>query len=46
MGKKFRKTLLDFIDDIPDSKLEGGFPSIRKTIWEDDNYRLDMQSVS
>ena len=46
MGKKFRKALLAFIDGIPDHKLEGGLPSIHKTIYEDDNYRLDMQNVS
>ena len=46
MGKKFRKALLAFIDGIPDNKLEGGLPSIQKTIYEDDNYRLDMQNVS
>jgi hypothetical protein len=44
MGKP-RKTLLAFIDDIPDSKLTGGFPSIPKIIWTDDNYRVDMQGV-
>ena len=46
MGKKFRKALLAFIDGIPDHKLEGGLPSIQKTLYEDDNYRLDMQNVS
>jgi hypothetical protein len=45
MGRKFRKTLLAFIDDIPDSKLTGGFPSYTKGIWTDDNYRLDMQGA-
>lgn len=46
MGKKFRKALLQFIDDIPTSKLEGGFPSYSETIFSDDNYRLDMQGVT
>ncbi|KAI4925045.1 uncharacterized protein J4E92_007083 [Alternaria infectoria] len=46
MGKKFRKALLAFIDGIPDHKLEGGLPSIQKTLYEDDNYRLDMQNVN
>ncbi|KAH7095636.1 hypothetical protein FB567DRAFT_543928 [Paraphoma chrysanthemicola] len=45
MGK-FRTSLIDFIENIPDSKLEGGFPSITKTIYKDDNYRLDMQTVN
>ncbi|KAI4604765.1 hypothetical protein J4E80_010921 [Alternaria sp. BMP 0032] len=46
MGKKFRKALLAFIDGIPDHKLEGGLPSIQKTLYEDDNYRLDMQNLT
>jgi len=46
MGKKFRKALLAFIDGIPDHKLEGGLSFIQKTLYEDDNYRLDMQNVS
>jgi hypothetical protein len=46
MGKKFRKALLQFIDDIPTSKLEDGFPSSTRTIWNDDNYRLDMQGLT
>lgn len=46
MGKKFRKALLAFTDAISDHKLEGGLPSIQKTIYEDDNYGLDMQNVS
>jgi hypothetical protein len=46
MGKRLRKMILKFIEDIPDSKLEGGFPSIKKTIWQDDNCRLDMQTLT
>lgn len=46
IGNKFRKALPQFIDDIPDSKLEGGFPSSTMTIWHNDNYRLDMQGLT
>lgn len=44
MGAK--KDLFYFIDDIPDSKLEGGMRE-RGTIWQDDhqNFRLDNQET-
>jgi hypothetical protein len=32
MGKTFRKAMLQFIDDIPDSTLEEGHSSSEKTI--------------
>jgi hypothetical protein len=32
MGKSFRKAMLQFIDDIPDSKLEEGHSSSERTI--------------
>jgi hypothetical protein len=44
MGKT-RKAMIAFIDDIPDSKLEGGISS--GTIYTDHrNFRLDNQGVS
>ena len=43
MGKT-RKLIQDFIDVIPDSKLEGGIQS--DIIYRDRNFRLDNQSVS
>lgn len=46
MGKDFRERLLAFIEDIPDSKLEGGFPSRTRCIWSDANFRLDMQTLT
>ena len=46
MGKDFRRNLLAFIEDIPDSKLEGGFPARTKCIWSYDDFRLDMQTLT
>lgn len=45
MGGKREKTLLEFIDSIPDIRLEG-FPGSEKTVFRDDNFRMDMQCVS
>jgi len=42
---KIKRELIEFIDKIPDIKLEG-FPDSKKKIWKDDNYRLVMQGVS
>ena len=36
---------LDFIDDIPDLRLLGGFLSKSCTIHSDLNYRLDVQTI-
>ncbi|KAK7935553.1 hypothetical protein PG985_001048 [Apiospora marii] len=41
----WKKILINFIDDIPDEKLQG----LRLTpgnIWEDDNFRLNMQGLT
>jgi hypothetical protein len=45
MGK-LGKTLLAFIENVPDSRLEGGFTCVTKTIWRDADYRLDMQAIT
>lgn len=44
MGRNKKKVLRDFIDDIPDDILEG-FPDLQQTLYEDINFRLDMQGV-
>jgi hypothetical protein len=46
MVGKIRKNILAFIEDIPDAKLEGGLPSRKTTIWQDNEYRLDMQTLT
>jgi hypothetical protein len=43
MGKA-KKSLTDFIKNIPDSKLTGFTESI-DTIYSTNDYRLDMQGV-
>ena len=43
MGKA-KKALTEFIDAIPDAKLTG-FPGSAGTIWEDPDFRFDMQGV-
>lgn len=45
MTKNRKKSLLEFIDDIPDSKLQG-FPNSPTTLFRDDNFRLDMQGIT
>lgn len=44
MGRGRKNILQDFIDEIPDSKLEG-FPDTETTLYKDDNLRIDMQGV-
>lgn len=44
MGRGRKKILKDFIDEIPDSKLEG-LPDSETTLYKDDNLRIDMQGV-
>lgn len=44
MGRNRKKILRDFIDSIPDSKLEG-FPDSQTTLYKDVDLRLDMQGV-
>ena len=46
MSKEMYEAALDFIDDIPDLKLLGGFPSKSCTIHSDLNYRLDVQTIT
>lgn len=41
-GNSYKKVIVQFIRDIPDSKLAGGM-SDGATIWEDRNMRLDNQ---
>jgi hypothetical protein len=36
--------VIDFIDDIPDAKLTGGF--VRGTIWSTDHCRFDSQGYT
>lgn len=47
MGRALRQQILDFIDEVPDHKLEGGLPSRGKLVWENSEHtiRLDMQGV-
>ncbi|KAH7175381.1 hypothetical protein EDB81DRAFT_874234 [Dactylonectria macrodidyma] len=45
MGRGIKRDLMDFIDSIPDEKLEG-FPSSQTTIFRDQNFRLDMQGIT
>jgi len=40
-----RKTLIEFIDSIPDGDLTS-FPPCGGTIYADNDYRLDNQGVS
>lgn len=44
MPKAAAKLIVDFIEEIPDSKLSG-LPSKSGTIYDDTNFRLDMQGV-
>jgi len=44
MGKA-TKALNAFIDEIPDSVLEA-LPTAPGTMYDDDDFRLDMQGVS
>jgi len=43
-GGRRKIELHEFIDSIPDAKLEG-FPDSEKTLYHDRNFRLDMQGV-
>jgi hypothetical protein len=45
MVGKSKQAILDFIDDIPDEKLEG-FPDYEKKLCENENCHIDMQCVS
>ncbi|KAK4234579.1 hypothetical protein C8A03DRAFT_37641 [Achaetomium macrosporum] len=45
MARNRKKVLSDFIDSIPDSKLQG-FPDSEKTLYFDQDLRLDMQCVT
>jgi len=45
LGKKGREELEQFLSEIDNDKLKG-FPDDRKTIYSNENFRLDMQSVS
>lgn len=45
MGRNRKKILREFIDSLPDAKLEG-FPDGRATLYKDVDLRLDMQGVS
>lgn len=38
--------LFDFIDSIPDSRLTGDFSALGKTIYRDQNFRMDMQGMT
>ena len=44
MGKA-NKALTEFLDNIPDSKLTG-ISETPGTLWNDENFRLDLQGVS
>ncbi|KAM5370598.1 hypothetical protein ACJZ2D_008424 [Fusarium nematophilum] len=45
MGRGVKRDLMDFINDIPDSKLQG-FPNSQTTLFRDRDFRLDMQGIT
>jgi hypothetical protein len=45
MAPSLKKALKAFIEEIPESKLEN-FPSNPGTLYDDDDFRLDLQGVS
>ena len=45
MAPSLKKALKAFIEDIPASKLEH-FPAAPGTLYNDDDFRLDLQGVS
>ncbi|KAH7305447.1 hypothetical protein B0I35DRAFT_443806 [Stachybotrys elegans] len=45
MARNKKKLLRDFIDEIPDSKLQG-LPNSQTTLYRDQNFRLDMQGMT
>jgi hypothetical protein len=45
MAPSLKKALKTFIEEIPESKLEN-FPSAPRTLYDDDDFRLDLQGVS
>ncbi|RDW61202.1 uncharacterized protein DSM5745_10700 [Aspergillus mulundensis] len=45
MGRGKKKVLSDFIDSIPDEKLEG-FPDSPSTLYHDLDFRFDMQGIT
>ncbi|KAF4472226.1 hypothetical protein FALBO_862 [Fusarium albosuccineum] len=45
MGRGVKRDLTDFIDSIPDEKLEG-FPDSQSTLYRNKDFRLDMQGIT
>ncbi|KAN0123204.1 hypothetical protein V8E52_003157 [Russula decolorans] len=45
MAPSLKKALKTFIEEIPESKLEN-FPSAPRTLYDDDDFRLDLQGLT